>query len=171
MATAGKTLALGAGLAFGLVLASVSAANPLRYDLAIRKTGPTSVYAGDTATYTLTAINLGSQPVGAAGNGTGALISDAIPTGFVLVSPQNSSSSPFFPGGNGWTCLAPNLTCGYGGPAVPPGSAFPPLVVTLKAVRAGSYQQCASVSYQGQTDAVAGNNRSCVAVTVRQKPR
>lgn len=143
-----------------------------RSDLSIRKTGPASVTIGDRVTYTLTAFNNGTQPVAPAGGGVGAIVTDAIPAGFSLVSPQVSSASQsFVAGGGGWSCFAPTLTCGYNGPPVAPGSAFPPLVVVLQANTAGSFQQCAAIRYEGGTDAVAANNRSCVGVIIRQRPR
>jgi len=143
-----------------------------RSDLSIRKTGPASVNVGDQVTYTLTAFNNGNHPVAPAGAGVGAIVTDAIPAGFSLVSPQASSASQsFVAAGGGWTCFAPTLTCGYNGPPVAPGSAFPPLVVVLQANIAGGFQQCATIRYEGGTDAVAANNRSCIGVNIRQRPR
>jgi uncharacterized repeat protein (TIGR01451 family) len=152
-----------------------------RSDLSIRKTGPTSVNVGDQVTYTLTAFNNGTQPVAPAGAGVGAIVTDAIPAGFSLVSPQASSAGNplglssggvgLVVAGGGWTCFNPTLTCGYGGPPVAPGSAFPPLVVVLQANVAGSFQQCATIRYVGATDQVAANNRSCMGVNIRQRPR
>ena len=142
-----------------------------RDDLAIRKLGPASVNAGDTVTYSLQVTNLGTQPVAPAGNGAGAIVTDAIPPGFTLVSPQSTNGSGFSGTSNGWVCFAPTLTCGYGGPAVAPGAAFPPLVIELKATSVGGFQQCASIGYIGKTDAVSTNNKSCVGVTIRPRPK
>lgn len=143
-----------------------------RSDLSLRKTGPSSVNIGDTVTYTLTVINNGTQPVGPAGAGVAVFVSDAIPAGFAMVSPQGTASSmSMVSAGGGWTCFSPSITCGYGGAPVPPNSAFPPISIVVRAVAAGSFQQCANVSRMGGTDDIADNNRSCVGVTIRQKPR
>jgi len=142
-------------------------------DLGIRKTGPATVYVGDTVTYVLTALNNGTLPAEPSGGGVGIMVSDAIPAGFTLISPQGTSASmSLVSGGGGWICGSPSLTCIYAsGPPVPPNAAFPPIAITVRANTAGVFQQCARVTWQGGTDEVAGNNLSCLGVTIRQKPR
>lgn len=143
-----------------------------RSDLSIRKTGPSSVNIGDTVTYTLTAFNNGTLPVGPMGGGQGVIVSDAIPAGFAMVSPQGTASSmSLVSAGGGWTCGSPLLTCVYGGAPVPPNSAFPPLSIVVRATAAGSFQQCANVARLGGADDIADNNRGCVGVIIRQRPR
>ena len=143
-----------------------------RSDLSIRKTGPSAVSIGDTATYTLTVFNNGTLPVGPMGAGVGVIVSDAIPAGFAMVSPQGTAASmSLVSAGGGWTCFSPSITCGYGGAPVSPNGAFPPISIVIRATAAGSFQQCANVTRMGGTDDIADNKRSCVGVTIRQRPR
>ncbi|MDP1632746.1 MAG: DUF5979 domain-containing protein [Caulobacter sp.] len=140
-----------------------------RDDVAIRKTGPTTVNVGDTVSYSLVVTNTGSGPINTAGNGQAIIIHDAIPAGFDLVSPQGTLTAiGNISVGGGWMCGSPTLTCitSTASPVLP-GAAFPPLTIVVKAIRPGSYQQCAGVEWHGGRDSVAGNNRSCVGVTIR----
>jgi uncharacterized repeat protein (TIGR01451 family) len=72
-------------------------------DVAITKTAPASVYAGQNFTYTLSATNVGISPA------TGVVITDSLPVEVSLISAQNCAT-----GGGIVTCTVPSLAVGAG---------------------------------------------------------
>ena len=146
---------------------------PYPFDLGIRKTGPGSLFVGQTGTFVLTPFNNASTPLALQTPQQVPLMSMS---GFV-VEVTDTLPSTFTPpvtvnGGPDWNCTVTGLTlwCTYTGTAVfGPGQPLPAITVTAVAGQTGAIQNCASVNATlmgWQIDLNQSNNKACVPVVV-----
>src|SRR5206468_4174469 len=121
---------------------------PSRADLSITKTGPTSVSASSTITYTLSVSNAGPDTASTVS------VSDILPAGATLLSAS----------GSGWSCSgATTVTCTLPSLAV---GAAPNIVISVTAPSAGgSISNQASVS-SATSDMNTANNTSAAVQTI-----
>lgn len=124
-----------------------------RYDVGIRKDGPSTVPLGQTATFTLQVTNQGPAPVGAS---VGLTVTDLVPVNFTNVTAT----------GVGWNCILAGsqptqVTCTYNGSQVNAGFQFPILTITGKVAKDGSWLQCAEVDFKKAEDGNPRDNRDC----------
>ncbi|WP_295821355.1 hypothetical protein [uncultured Deinococcus sp.] len=131
----------------------------LSADLGITKTGPASVVAGQTVTYTLTITNAGPA------SANGAAFSDSVPTTLTGVTATCTAATG---GASGCTVSvgAGNAVTGTVG-ALPSGSSVQITVTgTVPAAATGSLSNSASVSVPvGVTDPATANNTSATVTT------
>ncbi len=120
-------------------------------DLSITKTGPATVAAGGSTTYTLTVANAG--PAAA----TGVSVTDTLPAGVTFVSAT----------GTGWSCTATgntSVTCTR--PSVPSGGTAPAIAVVVTAqAQSGTMNNTAAVTAT-TPDPVTSNNTASTSTTV-----
>jgi uncharacterized repeat protein (TIGR01451 family) len=124
-------------------------------DLSIVKTGPASITAGATVTFTLNAATVGTLPLPA---GIVTTVTDTVPSLFTQVTVTSAPS---------WGCtVSGQLVSCTRSLAIAANTPFPVITVTAKANTAGNYLNCANVSFvpnpTTQPDQVPGNNNSCV---------
>jgi uncharacterized repeat protein (TIGR01451 family) len=125
----------------------------------MRKAGPGSLMLGQTASFTLTAHNLGSAAVTAA---DGVTIFDTLPLNFAQVEAA----------GAGWTCTvtsgSPTLvSCLYIGPPVSPQAPMPSLTILGAAITEGQFLNCALIARRAGQDINPADNRGCTEGRVR----
>ena len=132
---------------------------PVAHDVNISKTvgsGPFTV--GGNVVFTLHPGNSGPGSLSVGPNDV--TVTDTVPAGFTFVSAT----------GSGWACTHSGtlITCTYPtGPSVGAGNAMNPINVTLTANTAGTFQNCADITYNHPPgDTWMGNNHACVPVTV-----
>ena len=132
-----------------------------KYDLSMRKRGPDSLSAGQTGTFTLSPNNNGPSTVN---NASGIVVTDTLPVFFT--TPITANGSP------NWSCTVTGrvVKCTYVGTTLMNAGPLTPIIVTAVAGQSGSGQNCASISLTGASDANTGDNRDCIAVTVRKPP-
>eukprot|EP01035_Chromulina_nebulosa_P023595 gene23595-30594_t len=124
-----------------------------RYDVGIRKDGPSTVPIGQTATFALQVTNQGLAPVGAS---VGLTISDLVPVNFTNVTAS----------GVGWNCILAGsqptqVTCTYTGSQVNASFQFPVLTITGKVAKEGSWLQCAKMDFKKAADSNPDDNKDC----------
>ncbi|MCR5879650.1 DUF11 domain-containing protein [Phenylobacterium sp. J367] len=148
----------------------------LPFDVGIRKSGPSAVSAGQRVTYVVTPLNAAPQPLD-----LNPPPSNPVPfvEYFTAVVRVSDTLPPMFvgpvvaDGGPAWTCSVAGLavSCTHGGGViVPAGAPMPQIRITATAAKAGTGQQCATVSIGGAyivQDLAQANNRACVAVAVQ----
>jgi len=124
-----------------------------RQDVGIRKSGPASVGAGQTATFSLVVTNNGPSPVVA---GSGLTVQDSLPANFTNVTA----------GGAGWNCTVSGqpaqVECAWVGPATNAPLQFPVITITAVAKTEGAYLNCSEAILRRPEDAAPRDNRSCV---------
>ncbi|CAN5793661.1 hypothetical protein BH11GEM1_BH11GEM1_28880 [soil metagenome] len=131
------------------------------YDVSMRKRGPSSMNAGDVATFVLSPNNNGPAPVNSA---TGIVVTDALPAIFTVPITAN--------GGSDWSCsvVANVVTCTYVGTALMGPGPLSPITVSAVASQSGTARNCATIALTGTTEASTGDNTDCIAVVVRKPP-
>jgi len=124
-----------------------------RHDVGVRKSGPASVGAGQTATFTLLVTNNGPSPVTA---GSGLTVRDLLPANFTNVTAS----------GPGWNCTVAGqpaqVECAWVGSAVNAPQQFPAIVIAAVAGKEGVYLNCAEAVLRNHQDVAPRDNRSCV---------
>lgn len=110
--------------------------------------------AGGTGTFALTVTNYGAP----LGNGAGMEVQDTLPAGLLLQSAVTGSSA--------WRCQTKgnNLRCSRSG--IVQTGAQPAIRVTARATRAGTFNNCATVSLSAANDTTPSNNTSCATLRV-----
>ena len=131
-----------------------------RYNVGIRKDGPSTVGLGQTATFTLQITNHGPAPVNAS---VGLTVTDSVPAAFTNVHAS----------GVGWTCTVSNgqpaqVSCTYTGSTVNAGQLFPVITITGRAEKEGPYLNCAEAEFRKADDAKPDDNRDCAEGRVQQ---
>ena len=113
-------------------------------DVQLTKTAPSTAYAGQAFTYTLSATNIGETPA------TGVIITDTLPENFSLVSAQNCTADTSM------------VTCTAGNPAMGATASYEIVVSTTVA---GTYTNTAAVT-STELDVDALNNIASAELTV-----
>ena len=131
------------------------------FDLSMRKRGPDSVSAGQTATFALSPHNNGPTSVN---NATGIIVTDTVPAFFT--APITANGAP------NWNCTVVGLavTCTYTGATLIGPGPLSPISVSAVAGQSGAGRNCAAINLTGGTDANTGDNRDCTSVVVRRPP-
>lgn len=137
----------------GAVLLCLSAgradAQPYDFDVTVEKSGGGTLAVGQTATFSITAINAGVAP---------------LPAGLITVTDQILAplSTPVSASGSGWNCTVAGalVTCRYMSPTLP-GASLPPITVTAIAGAPGRFTNCAKVVLGAVPDRNPGNNQAC----------
>jgi uncharacterized repeat protein (TIGR01451 family) len=136
---------------------SVSTAVTQSADLSVVKTGPATVAAGSSVTYTVTVTNQGPS------NAAGVSLSDAVPASTTFLSATQTSGPAF-------NCVKPavgaggTITCSIA--TLPAGAtATFSFVFQVSPAAVGSISNTASLT-SGTTDPTPGNNASTASVTV-----
>ena len=120
-------------------------------DLSIVKTGPASVVADATVTYSLAVSNAGPS------DATSLTVTDTLPAGVTFVSAS----------GTGWTCTnAGNATVTCTRPALATATAAPAISITVRAPTQGASLSNAAAVTSATPDPVPGNNSSIAGTTV-----
>jgi uncharacterized repeat protein (TIGR01451 family) len=124
-------------------------------DLSITKTGPATTTVGSSVTFTLSGATNGPQGLP---NGVVVTVTDTLPSEFTSIVVLNSPT---------WSCHVTGqvVTCTRS-TVIPGNTGFPLITVGAVAHTAGSYQNCAHISYvpivATPQDMNLANNNSCV---------